>query len=181
MNGVNLAKFDTDPKWYPDLAQGGTDFKIAFTYYLSFHPERVNAIRNYLGPQLKFKEGDVKLFRAIYKQELNNVLYEGQYLKSILDYRRFRIMYDLAYNKDKIPIFEPITNHRALIIIDYLAQNSKIFDPFSSRIKEAQYEEILNTINSLFLRRGPPAPPSNTNRPPRGRGRIRGSRRYRYI
>jgi hypothetical protein len=94
----------------------------------------------------------------------------------MLEYRRFKIMYDLAYNINP-PKFKPLTDHGDLEIVNLLAQDPDIFNPFRSRLKEAQYAEIFERAQRPPGPPGPPpAPPSNTNLPPRGRG----NRRYRY-
>jgi hypothetical protein len=59
---VELENYDTDPRWYHDLADGGDNFKIAFNIYLSTHPERVDAIQKYLGPHLKIQEVALELY-----------------------------------------------------------------------------------------------------------------------
>jgi hypothetical protein len=177
---LELENFDTDPRWYHDLADGGDNFIIPFSNYLLSHPERVNAFRQYLDPHLKFKEGDLDLYRKEYSRDPSNLFNRGNYIKSILEYRRFRIMHDIAYNIVNIPMFKPITDPGDLEIVNLLAQNPDIFNPGRSRLKEAQYAEIFERDQRPPGPPGPTAPPSNTNRPPRGRGRVRGTGRYRY-
>jgi hypothetical protein len=104
----------------------------------------------------------------LHTKELNsntdNIFNRENYFKSILEYRRFRIMHDLAYNMVNIPIFNPITDSDDLIIIDYLAEGkSHIFNPYLSRLKEAQYAKIFE------LAQRPPGPPSNTSSGRNGR------------
>jgi hypothetical protein len=91
----------------------------------------------------------------------------------MLEYRRFRIMHDLAYNINP-PIFKLLTDPDDLYIVDLLAQGQYyLFNRGRSRLSQAKLDKIFE--HAQRPRGPPPAPPSNTNRPPRGRG----IRRYR--
>jgi hypothetical protein len=172
---VELENYDTDPRWYHDLADGGDNFKIGFNIYLLTHPERIDAIQKYVGPHLKNQEGALEIYTNQYNSDPYNLFNRGNYIKYMLEYRRFRIMHDLAYNINP-PIFKPLTDPDDLKIVDLLAQGkSYMLNPHRSRLKQAQYAEIFERAQRPPG--PPPAPPSNTNRPPRGRG----IKRYKYI
>jgi hypothetical protein len=80
-------------------------------------------------------------------------------------------MYDLV-RKTNPPNFEPIFDEELLTIVDYLSKDPNLIKPFQSRLKDAQNEDLMNRLGIIFDSQF--SPPSNTNRPPKGRG-------YRYI
>jgi hypothetical protein len=171
---VELENFDTSLFWYHDLAEGGDNFKIAFNIYLYTHPERVDAIQKYLAGPLKEKEDGLKIFKKEYIKLPDDLFILENYIKYLLEYRRFRIMTDLAFNANP-PNFKPLEKDD-LVIVDLLINDPDAFNPFkSSRLRKAQYAEILKQLS-----KPEEPPPSNTNRPPRGRGRGSRSVRYSY-
>jgi hypothetical protein len=62
----------------------------------------------------------------------------------MLEYRRFRIMLDLAYNINP-PIFKPLIDPDDLYIVDLLAQGqSYLFNPDRSKLNQTKLDIILN-------------------------------------
>jgi hypothetical protein len=106
-----------------------------------------------------------------------------------MEYRRFRIMEDLAFGITP-PNFEPLDDVDVQLLHLYIKEPSKfnLYDRrLNNEIEKAKLylptpsglQPVIHVIppNSPPP---PPPPPSNTNRPPRGRGR-RSSRRYSYF
>jgi hypothetical protein len=55
------------------------------------------------------------------------------------------------------PIFKLITNNDLLTIVNYLVEDPNFLKPFQSRLKEAQYQDLMNKFDIPF-EEPPPLP-----------------------
>jgi hypothetical protein len=150
-----LKEFFTSRDFYEDLAEGGKKFYKKFVHYLRDNIDKVEEIKSYLLPSIKRITSNLEFWVSLVRlgnDEYNRV----NYIHTVLEFRRYYIMYDviMGYKFEK---YDKFSFHDSVI---------------AKLLSEGKLDEFLcgKPVELTSNTNQNQPPPSNTNRPPLGKG-----------